>query len=81
MMYSRNDFEVLTSQKFQYVEGLNGCHQIAISAGDYVAVDAAYENTIKAGAKPILAPVTREWGQRVCYIADPEGNLIEIGSY
>lgn len=81
MMYSRNDFEVLTSQKFQYVEGLNGCHQIAISTGDYAAVDAAYENTIKAGAKPILAPVTREWGQRVCYIADPEGNLIEIGSY
>lgn len=81
MMYSRNDFEVLTSQKFQYVEGLNGCHQIAISAGDYAAVDAAYENTIKAGAKPILAPVTREWGQRVCYVADPEGNLIEIGSY
>ncbi|MEG0494612.1 MAG: glyoxalase, partial [Clostridia bacterium] len=21
------------------------------------------------------------WGQRTCYIADPEGNLIEIGSF
>jgi len=21
------------------------------------------------------------WGQRTCYIADPEGNLIEIGSW
>ena len=21
------------------------------------------------------------WGQRTCYIADPEGNLVEIGSF
>lgn len=24
---------------------------------------------------------TEPWGQRTCYIADPEGNLIEIGSF
>ena len=29
------------------------------------------------GLKPELEP----WGQRTCYIADPEGNLIEIGSW
>ena len=33
------------------------------------------------GAKPVLSPETEEWGQRTCYIADPEGNLIEIGSF
>ena len=26
-------------------------------------------------------PETEPWGQRTCYIADPEGNLIEIGSF
>ena len=81
MLYGRSSFEEMTSQKFQYLEGLNGCHQISLGVGNYAAVDAAYENTIKAGAKPILAPVTREWGQRICYVADPEGNLIELGSY
>ena len=81
MLYGRSSFEEMTSQKFQYPEGLNGCHQISVGVEDYAAVDAAYERTIKAGARPILAPVTREWGKRVCYIADPEGNLIEIGAF
>ena len=29
----------------------------------------------------IMEPTTEPWGQRTCYIADPEGNLIEIGSF
>ena len=29
--------------------------------------------------RPVCA--TEPWGQRTCYIADPEGNLIEIGSF
>ena len=34
-----------------------------------------------AGAGSVLEPTTEPWGQRTCYIADPEGNLIEIGSF
>jgi len=33
------------------------------------------------GATPVLSPETEPWGQRTCYVADPEGNLIEIGSF
>ena len=33
------------------------------------------------GAASVLAPETEGWGQRTCYIADPEGNLVEIGSW
>ena len=33
------------------------------------------------GATAVLDPTTEPWGQRTCYIADPEGNLIEIGSW
>ena len=31
------------------------------------------------GATSVLEPELEPWGQRTCYIADPEGNLIEIG--
>ena len=36
---------------------------------------------VEKGALPVLPPETEPWGQRTCYIADPEGNLIEIGSW
>ena len=35
----------------------------------------------KNGATSVLEPELEPWGQRTCYIADPEGNLIEIGSW
>ena len=31
--------------------------------------------------QPLLEPETEPWGQRTCFVADPEGNLIEIGSF
>ena len=39
------------------------------------------ESAIKNGATSVLEPELEPWGQRTCYIADPEGNLIEIGSW
>ena len=33
------------------------------------------------GVAPVMEPATEPWGQRTCSIADPEGNLIEIGSW
>ena len=36
---------------------------------------------VENGAEPVLEPELESWGQRTCYIADPEGNLIEIGSW
>ena len=44
-------------------------------------MDIAYNNAIKNGAASVLEPELEPWGQRTCYIADPEGNLIEIGSW
>ena len=29
----------------------------------------------------VMPPTTEPWGQRTCYIADLEGNLVEIGSF
>lgn len=81
LLYGRKDFEAMTGKKYAYVKGLNGHAEIALSVDTFDEVDHAYEQTIAKGAAPVLAPTTEPWGQRTCYIADPEGNLIEIASF
>ena len=43
--------------------------------------DGEYKKAMENGATSVLEPELEPWGQRTCYIADPEGNLIEIGSW
>ena len=81
LLYRRVDFEKMTSRKFGYAPPVNGHYEIALSVENYDAVDAAFREVVAKGAVPILEPTTEPWGQRTCYIADPEGNLIEIGSF
>lgn len=81
LLYGRNDFEKMTSRKYEYVKGLNGHFEIALYVDTFAEVDKAYEDAISKGAVSVLPPETEPWGQRTCYIADPEGNLIEIGSF
>lgn len=71
----------MRNRKFSYCSGINGHYEIALSVEDYAAVDRTYLAVTEAGAKGIMEPATEPWGQRTCYIADPEGNLIEIGSF
>jgi catechol 2,3-dioxygenase-like lactoylglutathione lyase family enzyme len=81
LLYGRKDFENMTSRKYEYVKGLNGHFELALYVDTFDEVDAVYERVISQGATSVLAPTTEPWGQRTCYIADPEGNLIEIGSW
>ncbi len=81
LFYGRNDFEKMTSRKYEYVKGLNGHFEIALYVDTFDEVDKAYEDVISKGAVSVMEPETEPWGQRTCYIADPEGNLIEIGSF
>ena len=81
LLYGRKDFEELTRHRYDYVKGLNGHSEIALYVDTFEEVDAAFSNAVANGAQPVLAPETEPWGQRTCYIADPEGNLIEIGSW
>lgn len=81
LLYGRNDFENMTSRKYEYVKGLNGHFEIALYVDTFEEVDKAYADAISKGAVSVLAPETEVWGQRTCYIADPEGNLLEIGSF
>ena len=81
LLYRRSDFETMTNRKFSYACGINGHYEIALSVENYAAVDETYAAVTAAGGKPVMAPTTEPWGQRTCYIADPEGNLVEIGSF
>lgn len=81
MLYERKNFEKMTSRKYEYIKGLNGHFEIALYVDTFEEVDERFAEAVKKGATPVLEPETEKWGQRTCYIADPEGNLIEIGSF
>jgi catechol 2,3-dioxygenase-like lactoylglutathione lyase family enzyme len=81
MFYGRQDFERMTNKRFNYAEGINGHYEIALSVPNYSDVDLVYAEITAKGAEAVMEPTTEPWGQRTCYIADPEGNLIEIGSF
>lgn len=81
MLYGRDNFEKMTNKKYEYIKGLNGHFEIALYVDTFEEVDEEYKKAINKGALSVLEPTTEPWGQRTCYIADPEGNLIEIGSW
>ena len=81
LLYRRTDFEQMTGRPYSYAGGINGHFEIALSAEDYAGVDRMYAEVLSKGAVPVMPPKTEPWGQRTCYIADPEGNLVEIGSF
>lgn len=81
LLYGRNDIEKMTGSKFNYADKISGHFEIALGVENYAAVDKTFAEVTANGAQPVMPPTTEPWGQRTCYIADPEGNLIEIGSF
>jgi len=81
LLYRRTDFEQMAKRSFSYANGINGHYEIAMGVENYAAVDDTFQRVVSNGAVPVLDPTTEPWGQRTCYVADPEGNLIEIGSF
>ena len=81
MLYERRNFEKMTSKSYQYTQGINGHFEIALYVDTFEQVDKEYHRIVGKGATPVMQPTTEPWGQRTCYVADPEGNLIEIGSF
>ena len=81
LLYGRRDFEKMTNNSFEYTNKFNGHSEIALEVENYSQVDKTYTEVLQKGARSVMPPTTEPWGQRTCYIADPEGNLIEIGSF
>ena len=81
LLYGRKDFEKMTGKKFEYLKGVNAHAEMALYVDTFEEVDKEYDNALENGATSILPPTLEPWGQRTCFIADPEGNIIEIGSW
>ena len=81
LLYGRKDFEKMTGKKFEYLKGVNAHAEMALYVDTFEEVDKEYDNALENGATSILPPTMEPWGQRTCFIADPEGNIIEIGSW
>ena len=81
ILFPPDAFEEMTSQKSNYPNGTNGPIEICFDVPSFAEVDKQYGNAVQNGAKHVMAPVTEPWGQRTCYVADPEGNLIGISSF
>jgi glyoxylase I family protein len=48
-------------------------------AFDVADLDAAYEQAVARGARPVMPPCpSPEPGVRMAFVADPEGNLVEL---
>ena len=81
LLYGRKDLEALTGKRYAYLKGVNAHSEMALYVDTYEEVDVQYQNAIRNGAVSLLEPTTEPWGQRTCFLADPEGNIIEIGSW
>ena len=81
LLYGRKDFEKMTGHVYESVKGLNGHFEIALYVDTFDEVDEMYRYITANGGTAVMEPTTEPWGQRTCYIGDPEGNLIEIGSW
>lgn len=49
--------------------------EIALMTDD---VAGALERAVAAGARKVLAPTKKPWGQTVAYVRDCDGNLVEL---
>ena len=56
MLYGRNDFEKMTSRKYEYINGFNGHFEIALYVDTFEEVDKEYKKAISKGATPVLEP-------------------------
>jgi lactoylglutathione lyase len=76
-LYKRPDNSALLNP-LTYPVGINGTVQITCDIDNPVDVDSEYTRLLAAGATPIIPPTTWPWGMRSFFVADPEGNQIEI---
>lgn len=70
--------EVMGLSQLEIPKGLNGTMEISFNVPSPEDVDKEFERVVKAGATPVKQPISQPYGLRESFVADPEGNLIEI---
>ena len=80
-MYIRRAFAQAIRESNIPPKGINQTFEIARWLPCYADVDAEYARLSKLGVQfPTGEPTTFSFGIRNFYVADPEGNLLEVGS-
>jgi lactoylglutathione lyase len=80
-MYSRKAFVQAIGEHYVPPTGINQTFEIALWLPCFSDVDTEYERLSKLDIRfPTGEPRTFPFGIRNFYVADPEGNLLEIGS-
>lgn len=80
-MYNRKQFAQAIGENYVPPKGINQTFEIALWLPSFADVDAEYERLSKFDLRfPTGEPITYSFGIRNFYVADPEGNLLEIGS-
>lgn len=80
-MYQRAQLPGLLGQTPSYPSGLNGTLELAIDLPTSDEADAMFTRVVAGGGRAVYAPRDEPWGMHSSMVADPEGNLIEIGSW
>ncbi len=79
-MFDRKSFAKDMKLDYCPPRGLNQTMEIGIGVPEKADVDSEYRRLLALDVRMLTGePVTQPWGQRNFWIADPEGNLIEIG--
>lgn len=79
-LFERTELTKLLGREPGYPQGLNGTFELAINVGAKENVDAVFGEYTAKGAPVVYAPRDEPWKMRSAMVADPDGNLIEIGS-
>lgn len=79
-MYKRAFLPALLGKEPGYPQGLNGTLELAVNVGAKENVDKVFAEIVAKGGMPVYEPRDEPWKMRSAMVADPEGNLIEIGS-
>ena len=80
-IYSRKQFVQAIGESYAPPKGINQTFEIALWLPSFADMDAEYERLSKLDLQfPTGQPMTFSFGIRNFYVADPEGNLLEIGS-
>ncbi|WP_040948995.1 VOC family protein [Gorillibacterium massiliense] len=77
-MYDRKDFAKSIGEMYYPPNGINLTMEMYLGFTTN-EVDKEYERLRNLHVRIITELATQPWGQRNFFIADPEGNLIEIG--
>ncbi len=80
-MFERSALPGILGEEPAYPAGLNGTFELAIDLPASADVDREYQRIVAAGGSPVYPPRDEPWGMRSSMVADPEGNLIEVGSW